>query len=76
MTRYAPFIASIGSIALSTIAHAHPGHGDPGNDSSLLHYATEPVHLGVGFCLLVGAVLLTRLLWATFTRHRQQNSGC
>jgi hypothetical protein len=72
MTRYALFAASIGSLAIATVAHAHPGHGEPGDDFSLMHYATEPLHLGVGLCLLLGAVALIGLLRASYSRRRQQ----
>jgi len=76
MTRYSPFAAGIGTFALATVAHAHPGHGEPGDDFSLIHYVTEPLHLGVGFCLLVGAVAMLGLLRASYLRRQQTGSTC
>jgi len=76
MTRYALFAASIGSLAIATVAHAHPGHGEPGDDFGLMHYVTEPLHLGVGLCLLLGAVTLIGLLRASYSRRRQQKPVC
>jgi hydrogenase/urease accessory protein HupE len=39
----------------SSPSWAHPGHGVDGNDWSLLHYLTEPDHLGGVLGLLVVA---------------------
>lgn len=72
MTRYSLMTAGIGMFAIATVAHAHPGHGEPGDDFSLLHYATEPLHLGVGLCLLIGAVTLISLLRASYSRRQRQ----
>jgi len=76
MTRLALFAAGIGSLAIATVARAHPGHGEPGDDFSLMHYATEPLHLGVGLCLLLGAVALIGLLRASYSRRRAQKPMC
>jgi hypothetical protein len=75
ITRYSVFAASIGTFAGATVAHAHPGHGEPGDDYSLLHYVTEPLHLGVGFCLLIGAVALGRLILSSYVRRKRQVSA-
>ncbi|MEX0818981.1 MAG: hypothetical protein WD070_05300 [Pirellulaceae bacterium] len=74
MTRYSLFTAGLVSVASSAVAHAHPGHGEPGDDYSLLHYATEPLHVGTGLCLLVGALLLWNLIRASSRRRRRQES--
>ena len=76
MTRYSPLTASIASLAFAVVAHAHPGHGEPGDDFSLTHYATEPMHLGVGVCLFVGAVAVISLLRAAYLRRRGQQTAC
>ncbi len=76
MKRYSLFTASIGSFAFATVAHAHPGHGKPGDDFGLMHYATEPLHLGVGLCVLLGAVALIGLLRAAYSRRGQQKPVC
>lgn len=73
MTRYSLFAACIGSLAFATVAHAHPGHGEPGDDFGLMHYATEPLHLGAGLCIMIGAVVLVGLLRAAYSRRQQQN---
>ena len=39
---------------LASGASAHPGHGQPGDGTSLLHYLTEPIHV-----VAIVAVLLT-----------------
>ena len=67
--RYSVFAASIGTLAGATVVHAHPGHGEPGNDSGLLHYMTEPTHLGVGICTLIGAIALVRLILRSYPRR-------
>jgi hypothetical protein len=76
MTRYSLFTASIGSFSLAAVAHAHPGHGEPGDDFSVMHYATEPLHLGVGLCMLIGTVALIGVLRAAYSRRRQQKPVC
>jgi hypothetical protein len=76
MTRYSPLAASTAFLAFAAVAHAHPGHGEPGDDFSLTHYATEPMHLGVGFCLFFGAVVLIGLLRASYLKRRRQEPVC
>ena len=73
--RYSMFAASIVTLAGATVAHAHPGHGEPGDEHSLWHYVTEPLHLGVGFCMLIGAVVLTRLIRNLYLRGKQPESA-
>ena len=68
------FAASIGTLAAATVAQAHPGHGEPGDDYSFWHYATEPLHLGVGLCTLIGAVVLARLIRNMYLRGKRQES--
>jgi hypothetical protein len=75
MTRYSLITASIVSLAFSTAASAHPGHGEPGDDFSLTHYATEPMHLGAGFGLLLAAVVAIGLLRAAYVRRRRQQAA-
>ena len=72
MTRYSLITASTASLAIAAVAHAHPGHGEPGDDFSLTHYATEPVHLGVGICLFCAAVAMITLLRAVYSRHQRR----
>lgn len=43
MSKLAPVILTI--VLMSSAAGAHPGHGEPGQGSSLAHYLTEPVHV-------------------------------
>ncbi|MDA1052618.1 MAG: hypothetical protein O3C40_19355 [Planctomycetota bacterium] len=75
ITRFSLFTAGIGTFAYATVVHAHPGHGEPGDDFSLMHYATEPLHLGVGFCLLLGAVVLVRLIRASYSHRKRQETA-
>ncbi len=47
-----------------SVAEAHPGHGNPEYEQSLLHYLLEPEHA----MLLIAAVLLAGVLtwvWKT-----------
>ena len=76
MTRYSPLAASIASFAFASLAHAHPGHGEPGDDFSLTHYLTEPLHLGVGICLFLSAVAVIGLLRTAYLRRRRQEPAC
>jgi hypothetical protein len=76
MRRYSLFAVGIGSFAIATVAHAHPGHGEPGDDFGLMHYATEPLHLGVGLCLLLGAVALIGLMGASYLRRWARKPVC
>ena len=75
MTRYSPLIASIATFVFAAIANAHPGHGEPGEDFSLTHYATEPLHLGVGFCVFLAAIVLIGLLRASYLKRQQEPVG-
>ena len=61
MKRQLALIAIIMSMLPATVATAHPGHGHGGNDSSLLHYLTEPMHLAVGLGTLVVSILAIML---------------
>jgi hypothetical protein len=73
ITRYSVLVASLGTLAGAT-AHAHPGHGEPGDDFSLLHYLTEPMHLGVGICLLIGSVAIAKLIMKSRSRSERHES--
>ena len=35
------------------IVSAHPGHGLDGGSFSLLHYLTEPEHVGIGLAVIL-----------------------
>ena len=75
ITRFSVFAASFATLTGATVAHAHPGHGEPGDDFSLLHYATEPMHLGVGFCVLIGAFAIVRLIKSCCSRQKWRESA-
>ncbi len=36
------------AFSLSSALFAHAGHGNESDSSSLMHYFTEPLHLGIG----------------------------
>ncbi len=46
------------AIVVPGLAVAHPGHG-AGVDSGLVHYLTDPLHVGL-VVLVLGAALLVR----------------
>ena len=75
ITRDSAFAASIGTLACATLAQAHPGHGEPGDDYSLLHYVTEPLHLGIGICLLIGTMALVGLARNAYRRRKKRASA-
>jgi hypothetical protein len=60
-------IGVLASLATTSIATGHPGHGTDGGNDSLWHYLTEPVHLAAGlFAVLALAVLVhcvVAVLW-------------
>ena len=70
MARFSLITAGFGSLAYATVAHAHPGHGEPGDDFSFMHYATQPLHVGVSVCLLAAAAILFHLVRVSYARHR------
>lgn len=50
-------------LGLTAVAAAHEGHGHQGQGSTILHYATEPMHLGIlvfGAAMLISAILFAR----------------
>ncbi len=52
---------------------AHPGHGIDGDDYSLRHYTTEPVHLVVPALVVVAiAVIAGVVVWKARSQNRQQ----
>ena len=55
MARIWTIVAAISLFAVPSITSAHPGHGEGGASTSLLHYLSEPVHV-VG--LLVSAIVI------------------
>ena len=38
----------------TSVAHAHPGHGVDGGSWSLVHFLSDPLHVGFAAALLVG----------------------
>lgn len=63
MKRLHPVLASasMASVALvASAAAAHPGHG--GGSTGLLHYLSEPVHVGFAIALAFSVGLLGRAL--------------
>ncbi len=75
MRQYSLIAASIGCLVSASVAQAHPGHGEPGNDFSLVHYATEPMHLGVGFCLLLASIAVMKLIGTSRLWHQRKAAG-
>lgn len=55
---------------LASAASAHPGHGRPGEGTSLLHYLTEPVHVVGIVALLLSFVSGVAILRGRFLRAR------
>jgi hydrogenase/urease accessory protein HupE len=75
MKRISAPLATVGLVAFASSALAHPGHGDPGNDFGLVHYLTEPMHIAVGFGLLIGLLLLTKLVRRSISRIRKRKTS-
>lgn len=53
----------------SSVASAHPGHGEVGQGWSLLHWVAEPLH-ATGLALVMVSALVAWRLWA-WTRASQ-----
>jgi len=65
--------ATIGLLAIALItgrAAAHPGHGADGGSFRLLHYLTEPVHVGVGVLIVLGIAAGMALVRGKSSRTR------
>ena len=75
MKRYSMIAALMGLLAFAPAASAHPGHGEPGNDFGLIHYLTEPLHIGVGVCGLVLIFLAFKLFRSGRSRSQQEQSA-
>lgn len=75
MTRIVKITAGVGSLLVATVAHAHPGHGEPGDDFGLAHYVTEPFHVGIGICLLIATACIARVIRARIQRRGRQESA-
>lgn len=45
MTVFRISLASLVILLCGQVATAHPGHGNPGGEESLLHYVLSPLHL-------------------------------
>ena len=69
MSRQFRFALTIMGFVFTSIAAAHPGHGDGGGDFSLMHYLSDPLHIVIGL-LLVAAVTATAWVRSTFPRPR------
>jgi hydrogenase/urease accessory protein HupE len=70
-----------GAVVLGTLlgtagrAFAHPGHGLDGGSFGLLHYVTEPLHLGLGLALALlatASVAVVRRRRALRLAHHDQ----
>jgi hypothetical protein len=61
------------AVLVPATTFAHPGHGASGGDWSLLHYLTEPYHVGaIGTALVVVAGLfLARAIRARRQRRQE-----
>ena len=53
---------AVGFFLGAATAHAHPGHGDPSNSTEVVHYLTEPMHLGFYAGLSLVIVMSLRLV--------------
>lgn len=59
---------TIGAILVPGIAAAHPQHA-PGEGSGLVHYLTDPFHLGLAVVATVLVVAARRLVLQRRVRH-------
>jgi len=68
MSKQFRFPGVIMGLFVTSIAAAHPGHGHGGEDFSVLHSLSDPLHIVGGLSLAVS--LLTAIAWARRTRPR------
>lgn len=62
---HVPRVMALLIVALAAVpAFAHPGHGRDGGSNSIMHYATEPVHVApVVFAALAGIAVTGLIVW-------------
>ncbi len=52
-----------GILWCATMAHAHPGHGGEAAPNGLLHYVTEPMHIGFVISAIIFTAFCLNFAW-------------